>query len=330
MNYRKFGNTDLIISEIGFGAWGIGGPSMAGNIPIGWGNVNDAESFKALKAAYNLGVNFYDTADFYGLGHSESLIGETFYKNNNVIIATKVGHKIADDQSIHLDYSKQHIINACEQSLLRLKRTHIDLYQLHSAKLEHLRQGECIEAMETLTKEGKVRYWGISLNTFDPFPEADYFINNNIGSSFQIVYNVINQKAKDLIETSSKLGYGIIARMPLQFGILTGKFDKNAVFEKNDHRAFRLTPEILTMALDDTENVWKLLKKYNTTKTGLSISFVLCSNGVSTVIPGIKTEFQAKDNISGIVNLDHDDLLYINGLYETNFYKIVEFMKNQG
>ena len=107
MKYRNFGNTDLVISEIGFGAWGIGGPAMAGNIPIGWGDVKDEDSIKALKAAYNLGVNFYDTADFYGLGHSESLIGQTFYNNKDIIIATKVGHKIAADNSIFLDYSKK-------------------------------------------------------------------------------------------------------------------------------------------------------------------------------------------------------------------------------
>ena len=92
--------------------------------------------------------------------------------------------------------------------------------------MEHLEQGGCIEAMEILVKEGKVRYWGISLNTFNPFPEAEFFIKNKIGSSFQVVYNVINQKAKDLIKSSGELGYGIIARMPLQFGILTGKFNK--------------------------------------------------------------------------------------------------------
>ncbi|MFH0734484.1 MAG: aldo/keto reductase [bacterium] len=330
MEYRNFGNTDLKISQIGFGAWGIGGPAMAGNIPIGWGDVNDEDSIKALKTAYNLGVNFYDTADFYGLGHSESLIGKTFYKNKDVIIATKVGHKIADDNSIFLDYSKKHILNACENSLRRLKRDYIDLYQLHSAKIEHLEQGECIEAMQTLVKDGKVRYWGISLNTFNPFPEAEFFIKNNIGSSFQVVYNIINQKAKDLIESSSKLGYGIIARMPLQFGILTGKFNKNSIFNQNDHRAFRLTYDILSKCLDGTEAVWELLKKYNTTKTGLSLSFILSSIGIATVIPGIKTEFQAIDNTSGLVCLEPEDMEYINALYTTKFSKIVEDMQKQG
>ncbi|MCB0292840.1 MAG: aldo/keto reductase, partial [Calditrichaeota bacterium] len=93
MHTRQFGATDLQVSEVGFGAWGIGGPAMAGNIPIGWGKVNDAMSRKALQTAFEQGVNFYDTADFYGLGHSEELLGEVFGNSDKVIIASKVGHR---------------------------------------------------------------------------------------------------------------------------------------------------------------------------------------------------------------------------------------------
>ena len=131
MNYRKFGNTDLIVSEVGFGAWGIGGPSMAGDIPIGWGEVNDDESINALRKSFDLGINFYDTADFYGLGHSEELIGEVFGNSDKVIIATKVGHRLNNDNSIALDYSKKHILHACESSLKRLKRDSIDYYLIN-------------------------------------------------------------------------------------------------------------------------------------------------------------------------------------------------------
>ena len=135
MKERKFGSTDLMISEIGFGAWGIGGPAMAGDIPIGWGNVNDAVSTRALETSIDRGINFFDTADFYGLGHSEEIIGSAFGNSDKVIIATKVGHRLAKDNSIYLDYSKKHILDACEQSLKRLKRDCIDYYQLHSAKV---------------------------------------------------------------------------------------------------------------------------------------------------------------------------------------------------
>ena len=140
MDYRKFGHTDLMVSEIGFGAWAIGGPAMAGEIPIGWGNTDDAVSEQALLRAYDLGVNFFDTADFYGLGHSEELIGRVFNREPNVLVASKVGHRLNVDQSIYLDYSKSYILEACEQSLHRLKRECIDYYQLHTAKLVHLKQ----------------------------------------------------------------------------------------------------------------------------------------------------------------------------------------------
>lgn len=330
MNYRKFGNTDLEVSEVGFGAWGIGGPAMAGDIPIGWGKVNDEESIKALKKSFDLGINFYDTADFYGLGHSEDLIGKVFGNRDDVIIATKVGHRLNNDNSIALDYSKEHILKACDASLKRLKRDSIDYYQLHSAKLSHLENGECIEAMQQLKSEGKIRYWGISLNTFNPFPEADFFMKNKIGNGFQLVFNVINQRAIELFNNSKENGYGIIARMPLQFGLLTGKFNKETTFPENDHRHFRLTPEILNESIDMLEKVWPLAEQKSISKTSLSMSFILAFNEVSTVIPGIKTEEQALKNTSQIVDLSKEERKNLTDLYNKELYKLVELMERQG
>lgn len=330
MNYRKFGKTDLTVSEIGFGAWGIGGPSMAGDMPIGWGNVNDDISISALKKSFDRGINFYDTADFYGLGHSEELIGKVFGNRKDVIIATKVGHRINNDGSIRLDYSKQYILEACEKSLKRLKRESIDFYQLHSAKLNHLEEGECIEAMEKLKADGKIRYWGLSLNTFNPSPEAEFFMKKKLGDGFQIVFNIINQNGFDVIQEANKNGYGIIARMPLQFGLLTGKFDKNTKFEKNDHRAFRLTPEILSESLDRLEEVWKIAEKYKISKTSFSLSFILDHEEVSTVIPGIKTPEQAVMNTSDIVKISEQDIHLLREIYKEKLIEIVEMMQKQG
>ena len=127
-----------------------------------------------MKKARDLGINFYDTADFYGLGHSEELIGKLWGNREDVIIASKVGHRLDKDQNIYLDYSQDYVIKACELSLKRLRRDSIDFYQLHAAKLVHLENGEYILAMEQLHKEGKIRYWGLSLNTYDPEPEGDF------------------------------------------------------------------------------------------------------------------------------------------------------------
>src|SRR5689334_16974552 len=191
MQYRKFGNTDLLASEIGFGAWAIGGGAMIGKTAIGWGNVDDEESKKAIHRSLDLGINFFDTADIYGLGHSENILGKIIGSKKDVIIATKVGN-VSRNGQFTVDYSKEYILKACEASLRRLWRNEIDYYQLHSARMQHLEQGDCIDAMKMLQKQGKVRYWGLSINTFDPLPEAEYLINNNLGNGFQLVLNLIN------------------------------------------------------------------------------------------------------------------------------------------
>ena len=330
MRYRKFGNTELTVSEIGFGAWAIGGNSMVGNTAIGWGMADDKESVKAIKQAIEQGINFFDTADFYGLGHSEILLGNTLADNKEIIIATKVGHRNIDN-TIQLDYSKKYILNACELSLRRLKRETIDYYQLHSARLAQLQYGECIEAMQYLQQQGKIRYWGLSLNTFDPLPEAEFLCNNNLGHGYQLVFNVINQRAKVVMQMADKQGYGLIARMPLQFGLLTGKFKSDADFAADDHRSFRFTKDIITASLTTLEKIiWPLCQKYNTGKTALALSFILSYAAISTVIPGIRTVQHAIENTNGIVQLDNADIQLIEKAYTDSFDKVVSLMQLQG
>ena len=317
MNYRKFGNTNLLVSEIGFGAWGIGGPAMVGDVAIGWGDVDDNTSIKALNKSFDLGINFYDTADFYGFGHSEELIGNVFGNKDDVIIASKVGHRV-ENGKILLDYTKNHILDSCDKSLKRLKRDKIDLYQLHSAKLEHLKSGECIEAMEELKSIGKIRYWGISLNTFNPYPEAEYLIERNFADGFQLVLNIINQRSIKLIKVAAENNYGIIARIPLQFGLLTGKFNRATRFNKNDHRYFRLKPDFLIELLNSLDEVWAISEKYNVNNTTLALSFILNHQEISTVIPGIKTPHQAEMNTEKIIEISKDDLDFLHRLSMKN------------
>lgn len=330
MQNRTFGATQLSVSEVGFGAWGIGGPASAGSTPIGWGEVDDEQSKDALRAAYEQGITFYDTADFYGLGHSEEVIGEVFGSSDKVIIATKAGHKLDSNGEFMLDYSYDYLIEACENSLQRLQRDTIDYYQLHSARMPHLEDGGCIEAMEQLQKDGKIRYWGISLNTFDPSPEAEFFMERKIGHGFQIVLNVINQRALPLIRKAGEAGYGVIARMPLQFGLLTGKFTKDTRFGDDDHRAFRLPPPLLARSLDDLEPVWKIADELGMSKTEFSLSFILSIPEVSTVIPGIKTPAQAEKNTSGIKLLDNDTMQHIFEMYDAAFSDLMTAMEEQG
>jgi aryl-alcohol dehydrogenase-like predicted oxidoreductase len=329
MQYRNFGATDLRVSEVGFGAWAIGGGAMIGNTAIGWGDVDDKVSIAAIYAAIDAGINFFDTADIYGLGHSEDVLGKTIGHKKDIIIASKVGNVSRNDQ-FTVDYSKKYIVTACEASLKRLKREAIDYYQLHTARVQHLQNGECIEAMQQLQHEGKIRYWGLSLNTFDPLPEADFLLENNYGSGFQLVLNLLNQRSLPLLKKAEKQGYGIIARMPLQFGLLTGKFDKQVLFPENDHRKNRLTISVVKECMAALAPVWQLCEKYNCTKTQLALSYVLSYPEVSAIIPGIRTAEHVAANTSGLVTLDKNDITFIENLGAEQFVQIMEMIQRQG
>ena len=329
MRYRKFGNTDLLVSEIGFGAWAIGGGVMIGNTAIGWGDADDAVSVKAIQAALDAGINFFDTADIYGVGHSEELLGKTIGQKKEIIIASKVGNVSRNDQ-FTVDYSKKYILSACEASLIKLKRDVIDYYQLHSARLPHLQNGECIHAMQLLQQQGKIRYWGISLNTFDPIPEAEFFIENKMGNGFQLVLNLLNQKALPLLKQAAENGYGIIVRMALQFGLLTGKFDNEINFPTNDHRKNRLTKEVIKLSNNALKPVWALCKKYNCSKTQLALSYVLSYPEVSTIIAGIRTPGQADLNTTGMFQLDDADIKMIEQLGDKEFVEVMKLIQQQG
>lgn len=329
MQYRKFGNTDLQVSEIGFGAWAIGGGAMIGNTAIGWGDADDATSVKAIHAALDAGINFFDTADIYGLGHSETLLGNTIGKQKEVIIATKVGN-VSRNEQFTVDYSKEYILTACEKSLTRLKREVVDYYQLHTARMQHLENGECIEAMKQLQEQGKIRYWGISLNTFDPLEEAEFFINNTIGNGFQLVLNLLNQKALPLLRSFSENGYGIIVRMALQFGLLTGKFDNQVNFPENDHRKNRLVKNIIDTSNSALKPVWSLCEKYNCNKTQLALSYILSYPEVSTIIAGIRTAEQVQLNTSGLFRLDNADMQLIEKMGQTDLAAVMDLIQKQG
>ena len=323
MNYRKFGNTDMLVSEIGFGAWAIGGPAMVGSTPIGWGPADDSISKTALKAALDAGINFFDTADFYGLGHSETLIGNVIGNDRNALVATKVGQTIVDEKIV-FNNTKAHIIDACEQSLRRLKRDAIDFYQFHVAKLADLQQGACIEAMEQLQQQGKVRYWGTSLFTWQPAPEAAFVLENHTGSGVQLVVNLINQRSVPFVEQAGEKGFGVIARMPLQFGLLSGNIRPATVFAEDDHRAFRLTPNVIQNTLDilRTEIV-PMAKNYDTSLAGIALSFALSFKEVSTVIPGIRTPRHVALNTSGLVQLSETDQAHLKRMYETHWQPVL-------
>lgn len=302
---------------------------MVGETAIGWGTSDDEVSKKAIHAALDAGINFFDTADIYGLGHSENLIGDTIGNRPDIVIATKGGN-VAREGHFTTDYSYTYLINACEASLKRLKRESIDYYQLHTARISQLEQGDCIRAMEDLKQQGKIRYWGLSLNTFYPMPEAQFLLQAKQANGFQLVHNLINQRALPLLAEAAQHGYGVIARMPLQFGLLTGKFDQKMDFAGNDHRKGRLTPAIIEDAKTSLSSIWKLCEKYQCTKTELSLSYLLSYDTISTVIPGIRTPEQVALNTRHLFKLDQADMQQIEELGRGPLRELMEKIQQLG
>jgi aryl-alcohol dehydrogenase-like predicted oxidoreductase len=330
MHTRAFGSTDLRVSVIGFGAWAIGGPAMAGDIPIGRGPADDDTSRAAIRTAVEHGINFFDTADFYGLGHSEALIGEVIGNSDKVVVATKVGHRLNEDGSIALDYSSKHLRAACERSLQRLRRDAIDLYQLHSAKLSHLEDGECLAELDKLRQAGKIRHWGISLNTFSPDAEADFLLSLGVASGFQVVLNILNRRSLAVIERARRAGVGVIARMPLQFGLLSGTMTSDRRFAREDHRSFRLTPEIIDRARTLLEPAWRAASEAGVSPAQLAMSYVASVPGVSTIIPGIRTPEQARENANAIA-VDGDRVReWMRLVSDVEAAEIVSLMRTRG
>src|SRR5712692_8135087 len=165
MQYRELGRTGIRVSVIGFGAWAIGGPAEASGTPLGWGRTSDDESLAAIRRARDLGITFFDTADSYGFGRSESLLGIVLSRyRQEVVIATKVGVVRTSSGALKKDFSRQHIFHAVDGSLKRLRTDYIELYQVHNPTIEELKQEEIQDAMERLQDAGKIRFWGVSVS----------------------------------------------------------------------------------------------------------------------------------------------------------------------
>lgn len=326
---KPLGKTGLNVSAVGFGAWAIGGPVNIGGVAIGWGKTDDSESLAALDAAYEAGINFIDTADFYGLGHSEELIGQWLKSRKpEVIIASKVGNTIVDGKPGQ-DFSKKHILSAIENTLRRLGVESLDLYQLHGPGLAVLEKGECLEALAELKSAGKIKHWGVSLPTQNPWITGDWMIDRKLGEHFQIVYNAINQQADDLIRRSAKAGYGIIARMPLQFGLLTGKFNRQTRFEPDDHRSFRLDPTLLNELLEAMHAFEPFVKSYQDNWLNFALQFDISHPDIHTTIPGIRTVYQAQSNAVAAMEqpLSVEDRLALTEIFQEIFDPLVRRFK---
>jgi aryl-alcohol dehydrogenase-like predicted oxidoreductase len=322
MQYRELGRTGIKVSVIGFGAWAIGGASEASGTPLGWGKTSDDESLAAIRRARDLGVTFFDTADSYGFGRSESLLGIVLSRTRHeVVLATKVGVVRNAVGELRKDFSRQHIFHAVDGSLKRLRTDYIDLYQVHNPTVEELRREEIQEAMEMLQDAGKIRFWGVSVSTPE---EGLEIVQRGWAHTLQVLFNVLNQApARELFPAAKEKGYGIIARVPLASGLLTGKFRPDAVFPADDVRQNFLTARRLEEAIARVDETKAIIGGAARTLAEGALRFVLADDAVSTTIPGARNARQVEMNVAaveGTLPRDVVEKLRVR-LGEFNFYQ---------
>jgi aryl-alcohol dehydrogenase-like predicted oxidoreductase len=294
MQYRSFGRTGWKIATVGFGGWAIGGS---------WGEVDDKVSYAALNRALDLGVNFFDTADVYGDGRSERLLAqlkkdrkEPFY------IVTKAGRRL--DPHIAKGYNRQNLTAFIERSLKNLEMEVLDLVQLHCPPTEVYYMPEVFDALDGLVKQGKIKFYGVSVEKVEEALKAIEYPNVQ---SVQIIYNIFRQRPAELFFPEAKRRQvGILARVPLASGLLTGKLTAASTFSADDHRAYNRQGEAFdrgeTFSGVDYATGLKAVDELRAlVPAGMSMAqfalrWILMFDAVSTVIPGAKNPQQEEQN----------------------------------
>ena len=299
MEYRALGRTGWKISAIGFGAWGIGGND--------WGSTDDKTSLAALNQAIDLGVNFIDTADVYGDGHSEQLIAEVRKtRSEEIIVATKAGRRL--NPHIAAGYNRQNLTSFVERSLQNLQVEALDLLQLHSPPHEVYDMPEVFGILDDLVQEGKIRFYGVSVERVDEALKAITYPNLQ---SVQIIFNMFRPKpAEQFFAAARERQVGILARVPLASGLLTGKLTHNTQFAQNDHRSFNRHGEAFdqgeTFSGVDYETGLRAVEELRTlvpqgaTMAQFALRWILMFPEVTSTIPGAKNPQQAKDNVQAV------------------------------
>jgi aryl-alcohol dehydrogenase-like predicted oxidoreductase len=300
MQHRELGRTGWQVSPIGFGAWAIGGT---------WGKVSDQESLATLHRAVDLGVNFFDTADVYGNGRSERLIGQLKRERREPIyIATKAGRRLKPH--IAEGYNLENLTAFVERSLTNLGADALDLLQLHCPPTQVYSNPAVFAALDDLIKQGKLRFYGVSVEKIDEALQAIQFPNVQ---TVQIIFNIFRQRPiDDFFPEAKRRRVGILARVPLASGLLTGKMTRTTNFEADDHRAFNRQGEsfdrgetfsgvAFEQGLAAVEELRALVPP-GATMAQFALRWILMHDAVTCAIPGAKRPSQAEENI-GAMNL---------------------------
>lgn len=293
MEYRTLGSTGWEVSAVSFGAWAIGGS---------WGEVDDSESLQSLQRAVEKGVNFFDTADVYGDGRSEQLIAQLYRDYDDIYVATKAGRRL--DPHTAEGYNRENLTRFVDRSLQNLDRESLDLVQLHCPPTEVYYQPEVFEVLDDLKTQGKIKHYGVSVEKVE---EALKAIEYPGVETVQIIFNMFRQRPADLFfEEAKKREVGILARVPLASGLLTGKFSTDATFPEDDHRHFNRDGEAFdkgeTFAGVDFERGVRAVRELEEvcpdgmTMAQFALRWILMFDAVSCTIPGAKRPDQAEEN----------------------------------
>lgn len=323
MEYRELGRTGWRVSAVSFGAWAIGGA---------WGDVDDREALAALHKAVDLGVNFFDTADVYGDGRSERLLARLRRERGEEIhIATKVGRRL--DPHVASGYTAENLTAFVERSLRNLETEALDLVQLHSAPWEVYYRPEVFEALDTLVRQGKVRHYGVSVEKVE---EALKAIEYPGVRTVQIIFNIFRQRPAELFFAEARRrGVGVLARVPLSSGMLTGKLTAQSQFAADDHRAFNRHGESFdrgeTFSGVDYETGLKAVEELRAlvpegmTMAQFALRWILMFDAVSCTIPGARRPAQAEDNAraADLPPLPEETMRAVRELYEKRIRPLV-------
>ncbi|GAC1435350.1 MAG: aldo/keto reductase [Ktedonobacteraceae bacterium] len=325
MQYRSLGRTGWDLSEIGFGAWGIGGDA--------WGKTDDTDAIMALHKAIELGVNFIDTADVYGDGHSEQLIAQVRKQHSEkLIIATKAGRRL--NPHVAEGYNRQNLTSFVERSLRNLEMEALDLLQLHCPPAAVYDQSEVFGILDELVQQGKVRHYGVSVETVEEALKAIRYPNVQ---SIQIIFNMFRFKpSEQFFAAARERKVGIIVRVPLASGLLTGKFRPDSQFSESDHRKFNRHGEAFdageTFSGVDYETGLQAVEELRplvpqgATMAQFALRWILMFPEVTTVIAGAKNPHQAEDNAgaAALPALNDESMHKVKAIYDQRIRTMVQ------
>ncbi|MGA8660240.1 MAG: aldo/keto reductase [Chthoniobacterales bacterium] len=316
MRYRKLGKTNLNVSEVSLGAWQIGAD---------WGNVSEDDAIQTLYAALDHGVNFVDTADVYGDGRSERLIAQVLAdRKEEIHVATKVGRRL--QPHVAAGFTRENLSAFVERSLKNLRRETLDLVQLHCPPTEVYYRPEVFQVLDGFKQAGKISNYGVSVATVEEALKAAEYPGV---ASVQIIFNIFRQRPSELFfPVARKREVGILVRLPLSSGLLSGKITKDTKFAPDDHRNFNQQGEKfdrgetfsgidLDLALAAVEKIRRLLPN-GVSMANFSLRWILDHPAVSCVIPGARNERQVSENVKAaeLPPLNPDQMAAVSKIYE--------------